>query len=89
MGPRTLPQSPQPRRVGRSLTLTRPGFVVALGAEAKALGNLPRGWALEVSGIGPSAATIASQALSAAEIPTTISTRFGFYYFVRWVYFDK
>ncbi len=73
MGPRTLPQSPQSHAIGRSLTFTRLGFVVALGAEARALGNLPPGWTLKVSGIGPVAATTAARALAAQGCDAIIS----------------
>ena len=73
MGPRTLPQPQKPRHIGRSLTLTRPGFVVALGAEARALGSLPSDWTLEVCGIGPDAAAIAARTLAARGCQSIIS----------------
>ena len=55
------------------MTLSRLGFVVALGAEARALGALHRDWLLEISGIGPHAATAAARKLASRGSEAIIS----------------
>ncbi|MEE9254216.1 MAG: purine and other phosphorylase-like protein, family 1 [Pseudomonadales bacterium] len=49
------------------------GFVVAMGAEVRALGVLHRDWMVELSGIGPEAAMVATRKLAARGSEAIIS----------------